>query len=513
MPPDRDGTADGLPGIPTSLWHDRERRAFAPLEGDVDVDVVVVGGGITGLTTALLMQEAGVRVAVVERHRVGGGTTGNSTGKVTSQHTLTYAELEDRLGADAARHYGAANEDAVRTVEALAGRYGIDASVERRPAFAFAGTEEQRRAVQDEAEAAARAGLPAAFVEETELPLPIHGAVRFDDQLQIDPSRYVVGLADAIVAGGGLVHEATGATDVDSDANGVTVTTDRGRVRGERVVVATLLPMVDRGFEFTKAHPSRSYGIAAELDGPSLHGMYISAGSPTRSLRSAPYDGGDLLVVVGESHDTGEHSDTERHYRALAGFAVDHFPVRRLTHRWSAQDYQPVDGLPYVGAVSRTDDRVLIATGFRKWGLSLGTAAARILTDAVEGIPNEHADVFAAKRLEVRGAVSAWLKENLEVGTRFLLDRVTALTRDIDDVTPGSGAVVAVDGRPCAVARDDDGRITALSPVCTHLGCYVTWNQAERSWDCPCHGSRFATDGGVLAGPATEPLERLDIEG
>ena len=286
--------------------------------------------------------------------------------------------------------------------------------------------------------------------------------------------------------------------------------TPRATVTARHVVVATLLPILDRGFEFAKTRPTRSYGIAVELDDEPPEPMYISAESPKRSLRHYHGDDSVYLVVVGEGHETGHGEELSEHYRALVDFARRHFPVRSVAYRWSAQDYMPVDGVPYVGRLSFSD-HVQVATGFKKWGLSNGVVAARIMTDRILERPNPWADVFDANRHHTLSSHAELVKDNLHVARRFASDRLS-LPDDgaAEGLQPGEGRVVRHDGRPVAVCRTADGQHHRVAATCTHLGCIVAWNDAETSWDCPCHGSRFGPDGQVLTGPATRPLASTD---
>lgn len=501
------------PGRHRSLWStDVERTSFAPLEGRIDVDVVVVGGGITGLTTAVLCREAGWTVAVLEARQVGDGSTGRSTGKVTSQHDLFYARAIGRLGEAAAQRYADANQWAVDATEQLADRHGVDAYASRHPSFVYTRDPSMLEAIRAEAGAAERLGLPASFVEDIGLPFEIAGAVRFDDQLQLHPTRLVLGLARAVDGDGSSVHEHSRVVGVSERHEHVEVRTeDGGVVRARHAVIATLLPIIDRGLEFARSRPSRSYGVAVRLEDEPPAPMYLSAESPKRSLRHYHGDTGTFLVVVGEHHETGHGQELERHSQALIEHAREHFAVRSVAYRWSAQDFLPVDGVPYVGR-PRLTGRIWVASGFKKWGLSNGVVAAKIVTDGIAGRGNEWASAFDVRRV---GGPRDWAElaqSNARVGARFVGDRLrrpglSAATR----LAPGEGVVVRSGRKPVAVSRTADGALRAVSATCTHLGCLVSWNDAETSWDCPCHGSRFGDDGAVLAGPATRPLDAVPI--
>jgi glycine/D-amino acid oxidase-like deaminating enzyme/nitrite reductase/ring-hydroxylating ferredoxin subunit len=489
-----------------SLWLDLpETPARPPLDGGESADVVVVGAGITGLTTALLLARDGRSVTLVEADRNGSGASGHTTAKVTSQHGLTYAGLASKYGADAARTYGAANEAALERIGALVGE-GIECDFRRRDAYVYAATEEQADDVEAESEAAEAAGLPAGYVSKAPLPFDTHGAVVFHEQAEFHVQRYLLGLAELFEQAGGRIAEGTTAKGV-SEGKPCVVETDRGEIEAGEVVIATLLPFLDRAAFFARAHPMRSYCIAARVDGLVPDSMLISAGSPTRSVRTQPFEGEELLIVGGEGHKVGSGEAEPERYELLAEFAREHWQVREITHRWSTQDYMPVDNVPYIGRLHPLSKHLWTATGMKKWGMTGGTLAAELISDAIAGRENPHASLFSSTRFSPRGEGPKLVSENTKVAGHFFGDRLRERGgRAIEDLEPGEGAIVSADGEKVAGYRDEQGGLHAVSARCTHLYCQVRWNGAERSWDCPCHGSRFGVDGEVLNGPAVEPL-------
>jgi glycine/D-amino acid oxidase-like deaminating enzyme/nitrite reductase/ring-hydroxylating ferredoxin subunit len=493
----------------TSLWLDGVAAPeYPPREGEWHAEVVVVGAGIAGLTTALLLAEEGADVVVLEADRVGRGATGYTTAKVSSQHGLIYDSLTSSVGREHARLYGEANQAALELIARWVEERGIDCDFRRRDSYVYVPAGGKRSKAEDEATAAAALGLPAEFVDSTPLPYPVEGAVRFHNQAEFDAYRYVLGLAEAVVHAGGAIHEHTRATGV-AEGSPSRVRTDRGGVSADQVVVASHFPFLDRALAFSRVFPERSYSIAARIDGDPPEGMFISSEGPTRSLRAAPRNGNELLLVGGEGHKVGQGGDTRERYAALESFARQHFEVGSVQYRWSTQDMLPADGIPYVGAVTPLSSSTYMATGFAKWGMTNGTVAAGILADAILGRENPWRQTFESNRLRVRAAAPKLVKENLVTGLHFAGDRVRQLRpRPLDNLAPGEGAIVSHDGETLAAYRDDDGKVTAVSPTCTHLWCRVLWNPAERSWDCPCHGSRFAPDGTVLQGPAVRDLSK-----
>ena len=478
------------------------------------MDVAVVGAGITGLTAALLLQQEGARVALLEAGRVCSGVTAYTTGKVSSLHGLTYGSLRQTFGKETARVYGEANEAALARVAQFVAELEIDCHWERRPNYTYTTDEKTLAKLEQEVEAAQEAGLPASFATETELPFEVLGAVRFDDQAQFHARKYGLALASAFEERGGQIYERSRVVDVDTGAGRCAVESG-GAAEAEHVVLATQIPILDRGGFFAKTRPSRSYLMAFEAqEGPPLEGMYISKGGSSWTLRSA--EGGRYLLAGGQSHETGQAPDTPARYAAIERWTREHFDVGRAAYRWSAEDYMPVDGLPYVGKLPFGNGRVWVATGYQKWGLTNGTAAALIIRDEIARRPNPWAKTFDANRADVAASAKEFIKENLNTAKRFVGDRIKHLTGTAAGaLVPGEGAVVEAGGERVGAYRDEDGQLHAVSLVCTHLGCHVTWNPAERSWDCPCHGSRFGTDGEVLHGPAVRPLQQkvLDDDG
>jgi glycine/D-amino acid oxidase-like deaminating enzyme/nitrite reductase/ring-hydroxylating ferredoxin subunit len=486
-----------------SVWVDTgpEQPARPRLEEHVRADVAVIGGGITGITTALLLHEAGADVVLLEAGRLARGVSGYTTAKVSSQHGLIYDRLRSRFGRDAARAYGSANQAALEWIARRVREQGIDCDFRRRPSYAYVTGD--RSQAEAEADAASEAGLPARLVETTPLPYDVAAAVRFDEQAEFHVRKYLLALAAELPR----VFEDSHAVEVDDDESCL-VKTPGGRVEADHVVVATHYPFLDRSFAFARVHPQRSYALACRISGAPPEGMFISGDSPTRSVRAVPVDGGELLLVGGEGHRPGAGGDTEERYRALEHFAREHWDIVSLEYRWSAQDNTTVDELPYVGALTPRNRQVLMATGFAKWGMTGGTAAAMVLSDLILGRENGWAELFDPNRVALRAAAPRLLEENARVGMHFVGDRLKHRgTRPLESLEPGEGDIVRHEGEKVAGYRREDGTLVAVSPNCTHLGCQLNWNRAERSWDCPCHGSRFAPGGEVLQGPAVHRLE------
>jgi len=484
-----------------------ELDRHAALSGETTADVAVIGGGLTGMTTALLLAREGLDVVVVEAGRVMAGTSGYTSAKVSAAHGLIYADLESHLGSDTARVYAEAQQSGLDWTVAFAEGEELDCELRRKPAFTYTEREEERGKIADELAAAQRAGLEVSFTTDTDLPWEVPAAIRYADQAEYHPRKYGGGVTRAAVATGARVFEDSRVLKV-REGEPCRIETAGGTVLAGSVVVATSFPILDRALFFARQSAERSYVVGVRVRRGAPQGMYLSTESPSHSVRSHPLGKSELVLVGGESHKVGQGGDTEERYARLERWARDRFPMTSVRYRWAAQDNMPADGLPFVGRLTPRSQHLWVATGFQKWGLTNGVAAAMILRDGILERPNPWADVFDPNRVNARAAAPALVKENVNVGRQLIGDRVVKhRPPDAAALGRGQGGIVSLEGERVAAYRHQDGRLQAVSAVCTHLGCLVRFNEAERSWDCPCHGSRFGLDGEVLQGPAVQALE------
>ncbi|MGW1901316.1 FAD-dependent oxidoreductase [Streptomyces hirsutus] len=503
-------TRPELPGMAESYWMATAPGTRWPVsETDTTADVAVIGAGMAGLSTAWELTRAGRSVVVLEADRVAAGVTGYTTAKLTAAHSLVYERLRRTRGPEGARQYARSQQAAVERIGAVAAELGVDCDFERSSALTFT-TDPQHRAVfEAEAEAAAEAGLDASLVTETDLPFPVAAAVRVAHQARFHPRKYLLALADDITARGGVIHERTRVTGL-TEGSPCKVTTERGTtITAKDVVVATHYPVFDRALLFARLSPRRELVVAAPLPASAApEHMYITDDMGKRSVRTAPLDEGRrLLIVTGEDFTPGAGDSHERFLR-LDAWMHAHFPVGDTAYRWAAQDNDASDTVPLVGPFHPGAHHVYVATGFGGWGMSGGAMAGQLLASLITGAEPEWAGLYDPRRLRstVREGASL-LKQQAEVARHFVGDRLKSGHVDsIAEIAPGSGAVVRVEGRRCAVYRDEKGGVHAVSARCTHLGCLVAFNEAETAWECPCHGSRFGVDGEVLHGPAVRPL-------
>lgn len=493
----------------SSYWNaTAPASAFPRLMGDFDVDVAIIGAGIVGVTLARMLKDRGLGVALVEARKVGEGATGKSTAKITSQHNIAYTIIEKKFGEECARLYAEANEAGLRAIVELAARLGIACDLESRAAFTYTNEDEQVERIEAEAAAARRLGLPASLTRDTGLPFEVLAAMRWGDQAQFHPVKYLKGLAATIPGGSCHVFEDSRVTDWDPHR----IVTERGSVRARHVVMATHLPLGKTGLFFAENFPHMHPVIMGRADPARVPpGMYISAETPHHSMRGhRDVEGRDWMIFTGPTFGHGRVDEEQESFADLEAFAAGNFGVA-ADYRWTNEDYAPADHAPFVGRSSSLRDGYMVATGFNGWGLSNGTAAAMLIADLIEGRDNPWLKLFDATRIKPVAGAAEFVKGTAETAAHMIGGYLAKKPHGFDSLAPGEAAILKADGKNVAGYRDEAGALHACSAVCTHMGCIVGWNETDRTWDCPCHGSRFALDGAVISGPAVRPLEPVDV--
>ncbi len=496
-----------LPKFPEPYWRSHVEIPFFPsLQEDINSEVTIVGGGITGITTGYLLSLAGKKVTIIDAGRLFNGTTGHTTAKVTAQHGIIYEELIQHFGEERAKMYYVANDSAKAFIKDTVSKQNISCEFEETEAYIYTNSEKELKKLEREAEAYKKLGIRGDLVNAMPLQLPMRSAIIMEKQAQFHPIKYLLPLVQVILKNGGTIYENTTAINIEKGEMPKVITRTGHTIESQSIISCSHFPFYDgKQFFFTRMYAERSYVVAVkdELDYPG--GMYVSSETPKRSVRKA----GNLLLLGGESHKTGQGINTMKHYEALASFGKDELSLSDILYRWSAQDLYTLDKVPYIGRLSTNEDNIFIATGFQKWGMTNSTAAALMLKDLILHGKSQYEPLFGPARLNIDPSVKTFISQNANVAVEFVKGKIDLVDKQIEDVEVGEGVHVKINGEKCGAFRDEEGKLHVVNATCTHLGCEVAWNEGERSWDCPCHGSRFSIDGEVLEGPADQPLNKM----
>lgn len=490
-----------------SYWIQSTKETDYPsLNEDIKVDVAIIGGGIVGITAAYFLKKKGAKVAIIEASRIVQGTTGFTTAKITSQHNLIYDNIINSMGMDFAKQYAHANESSIGFIENMANELDIDCDFKRLPAYVYTRKDEYIKKIQEETKVALDLGIKARCIDKLPFNLDIKSAIVFENQAQFHPRKYLLPIAKMIPGDGSHIFENTTVTDIEKGNLVTLITKGVKKVIASKVIIASQYPCYDgMGLYLTRLRPERSYVIATTIKEKFPEGMFISAEKPGRSLRSQ-YDGENQLILIGgEGHKTAHGDNFNEHYHNLKDFAESTFNVKNVLYRWSTQDYITLDNIPYVGNLTFGSENIYVATGFGKWGMTNGTAAARLLTDKVLGEKNPFEEVFNPSRPFTATAYKQLFTENFDVAKELIIGKIKSGENQIN-IQSGEGKIVELDGGKYGAYKDDNGILHIVDITCTHVGCELKWNDAEKSWDCPCHGSRFTYYGEILNGPATQSL-------
>ena len=475
-----------------SIWQQSTVIPARPeLPGNLSTDIAVVGGGLAGILTAHFLEQSGRQCVVLEANRIGSGQTGHTTAKVTSQHGLIYQKLMKCAGKKKAKQYADINQQAIERYKILIEKYQIDCDWEECPACLY--TKKNGRALRDEYYAAKELGLPVELKKDTELPFAVEEALYCYGQACFHPLKFLKVIAENL-----QIYEKTKVLQVKPHL----LTTSRGTVEAEKIVFACHYPFINRpGYYFLRMYQERSYVLALN-NAQTIHGMYLGIDPDGLSFRPA----GEMLLLGGGKHRTGENAMGGQ-YEYLLNQAEKYWPQKcwrkdENVIPWSAQDCMTLDGIPYIGQFGRKTEDWFVATGFGKWGMTSSMAAAVLLTDAIFGRENSCAEVFSPQRLHVAASARTFLVDGIYSAANLLKQKVVPPKEKLKQIKPGHGGVVEYKGEKPGVYKAEDGQVFAVSVKCPHMGCQLAWNPDEKSWDCPCHGSRFDYRGRLLDGPA-----------
>jgi glycine/D-amino acid oxidase-like deaminating enzyme/nitrite reductase/ring-hydroxylating ferredoxin subunit len=493
----------------TSYWHlTQQEREYPQLHDEAETDTLIIGGGITGVMCAYSLGKAGAPAMLIEADRLCAGTTGNTTGKATIQHGNIYSKLIDSLGDSTAHLYAQAQTQALEFIKSFGKSHAPDCGYAENESFIYSSSDAENKLIHKEALAAQKLGIDAELLQAPSFPPDNLCMLGFRHQAVIHPIRYVELLAKKADAFGIKIYEHTKAIKIEEN-DGISVKCENGSViRAKYLIIATQFPIYEgMGAFFARLYPRRSYGIAVKTMGSWPDGSYINAGTPTRSLRTHVEDGQRVMIVVGEGHVTARNGNMQAHFDELMRFATSSSGFENLLAKWSAQDYKTPDDLPFIGRLSKNSN-LFVACGFAKWGITNGTLAGMMIPEIILGGKSEYEELFAPYRLNLKASAGTLLGE---VGkqVRELVHSKLEETDSIMDLERGQSRIIPYHGQRAGAFMDDNGKLTIVDITCTHLGCELNWNSAERSWDCPCHGGRFSYDGRLLEGPPANPLKIL----
>lgn len=474
-----------------SVWSEsckfRKREA---LNKDIKTDVLVIGAGIAGILTAYMLKQKGREVVVIDAAEIASGNTKNTTAKITSQHDLIYSKLISEFGEEKARQYAKANELAIKKYKEIIEYKRIECDFEEKPAYVYSLNEVD--VLKEEVEAAKNLGIDAEFVQEANLPFKINGALKFNNQAQFNPLKFLKGISNELV-----IYENTRALEIKENL----VVTSGGNITANNIVVATHYPIMNApGYYFMKMHQERSYVLALE-NTSEIDGMYIDLNKEGYSFRT--YN--NLLLLGGISHKTGENEEGGS-YDELRKVAKKLYPKEKEKYYWSAQDCMTIDGIPYIGRYSSETPNIYVATGFNKWGMTSSMVSAMIISDMILEKENDFSEIFSPRRFDLSLSINNIANDLIETAKNFIAQKVSIPSSEIEHIKNGHGGIIEYNGEKVGIYKNKEGKEFFVSTKCTHLGCQLSWNADELTWDCPCHGSRFDYKGRLIGSPATKDL-------
>lgn len=474
-----------------------------------EYDVLIVGGGITGLTTALLLQTSGKKCILAEAENIGFGTTGGTTAHLNTTLDTPYSQVKKDFSADDAKLLANGTKEAIHLIENLVNKYVIDCDFSYRPAYLYAEKEEEIKILDDIHTGSEEVGVSSEEIHDLQIPVGFVKAYKFDNQGKLHPLKYIHGLAKAYEAAGGVILQHCLVQKTDT-GDIITAETTAGTIKAKQLVYATHIPPGVNLFSFRCA-AYRSYAMAFTLkSGDYPTAFHYDMQDPYHYIRTHEADGQKYVIAGGYDHKTGHNDNTDYSFTELEAYARTYFDIDTIAYKWSSQYYNPVDGLPYIGLMP-THKNVYIGTGYSGNGMVLGTLAGKIICDLIVSQNSAYSTLLSPSRIKVAAGIATFIKENAEVVSDFIGKRLDyEHISQLADLAHNEAKVIKWGEKPIGVYKDDKGKIHAVDPVCPHAGCVVGWNSAEKSWDCPCHGGRYACDGKLLTGPAMKGLTNID---
>lgn len=495
-----------------NFFDDKIFQKTPPSGESLKTDVCIVGAGVFGLTCAYYLTKLGYKVTVLEKDNIGEKATGHTTAKITSQHGLFYDYLTNSYGQKFAKDYLEANEQAITNIKNIIDEEKINCDFEYQNNYVYTTKNDDIKAIKKEIKALENLGYNCEFVTKAGLPFEIEGAICFKNQAQFHPLKYLSGLCKCITTRGGNIYTNTTVFDVKKENEDYVTFSKNFKVKSKYVIIATHYPFINfPGFYFLKMYQSTSYLIAIDAKKTLFNGMYLSSSNPVFSFRTAKYHDKELLLIGGGEHKTGQPTSYEDSYGSLEREARKYYPDCEILFRWNTRDCIPLDKIPYIGSYSSLMPHMYVGTGFKKWGMTSSNVAANIIVDTICGNQNKFAYVFDSSRLKPIKNADEMKNMIVQSTNSLLFNKLRPANMNFDEIANNSGSIIEINNQKVGIYKNLDGKIYAIKPVCTHLGCLLSWNDVDKTWDCPCHGSRFNYDGKNLYDPAFKDLEVYDL--
>lgn len=495
-----------------SFWIENFKTTTYPkLDKNLNVDVCIIGGGLTGISCAYYLSKAGLKICILEKDKIMEKASGHTTAKITAQHGLIYKYLFDSYGKDTAHKYLDSNLEAITNIKNIIDTENIDCDFEFQNSYIYTTDENQLKKIKEEIKILEKLNYNARFLDKISLPISnIKGAIEFHHQAQFNPIKYADGLCEYITNHNGLIFENSKVVKMKKTENKYNIYSNEKIINAKYVIIATRYPIINfPGFHFIKMYSEASYLIAVDTSSSLFKGMYINSDQPTYSFRTALYNGKPILLVGGFNHKRGAKIDLSNNYNYLEEKAKELYPDSKVLYKWNTHDSVSLDKIPYIGEFSNFYPNVYVATGFKKWGMTSSNVSANIISDKILFKENKYEDIYSPLRLQPIKNRKEFANILKETSHSLIFNKLDLPSSKPNDVKNAEGKIVDDNGIKIGLYKNENGEEYKIIPKCMHLGCELTWNALDKTWDCPCHGSRYTFDGKLIYGPSKKDLKRV----
>ena len=502
----------------SSYWIDSTKNLEkeSKINNDCEADVCIIGAGITGLSTGYYLSKNGLKVIVVDKDLIGEKTSGHTTAKITLQHGLIYNYLINSYGKEFAFKYFESNKNAISNIKKIIENENIECDFEEMPNIIYTNDKNEVIKILNEINAINQLNKDfATFINKSDLPFEIEGGIKIENQAQFHPRKYMYGLADAIKKNNGYIFTNSKVEDVKKQKDKYITYVENNKIKSKYVVIASHYPFINfPGFYFSKMYQVTSYAIGIETNKQIPYGMYINSNEPTLSFRSAKNGEKNFLIIGGGNHKTGysPESDINFGYSFLENEIKKIYDDYKILYKWNTRDCVTLDKIPYIGNFSNYMENIYVATGFNKWGMTSSNVAANIIADVILENKNSYKEIYSSTRFKPIKNKDELKNMSKQTINSFVMSRIKIPEESLYNIKNDNGGIVRIEGKAVGIYKDKNGKTYAVDPTCTHLGCLLTWNNIDKTWDCPCHGSRFNYLGKNLYEPAIDDLKNYDIE-